>query len=62
MPRGATIVTMRNKYPQLALMTDDELAVMHESGKAQRDHLFLYGINKEKEARLKKKMTEKQGI
>lgn len=51
MARGLSIISVRKKYPQLALLTDKELAEMHNSGRAKRDPDFLYGISKEKEAR-----------
>lgn len=58
MARGLSITSVRKKYPQLQLMTDKELAEMHNSGRAKRDEDFVYGINKEKEAREKERLIE----
>lgn len=51
MARGLSIISVRKTWPQLVLLTDEELAVMHNSGRAKRNPEFVYGINKEKEAR-----------
>ena len=57
MGRAKSIVSLRKKYVQLKLFTEEELESMKDSGKAKRDPEFIVALDKEKIQREKERQT-----
>ena len=58
MARGKSIITLRNQYIQLRMMSDEELEGARFSQRTKNNPEWLYALNKERIQRVKEKMEK----